>query len=101
MNTLSRPTSNTVVTAETETTIYVILNVSFLEGNSTSFNSFRILLIKSTLDFGNDSIFFMFCNYSKKSLINTEPRGFEPLPTVLETVVLPLTPWLFVGTNYV
>lgn len=23
------------------------------------------------------------------------PRGFEPLPTVLETAVLPLTPWPF------
>lgn len=24
-----------------------------------------------------------------------DPRGFEPLLTVLETAVLPLTPWIF------
>lgn len=68
-------------------TIFVELSVSLAEGNSTSLISVPMLL-KKLIDFLTIS-FILVC-------LNTEPRGFEPLPTVLETVMLPLTPWLFI-----
>jgi hypothetical protein len=83
--------------ADIRMTILPNLKVAFREGKLTNFNS-RIAERKKLKNFfGKLVIIFWIISIFKLTLktITAEPRGLEPLQTVLETVVLPLTPWLY------
>ena len=100
MNNASIPNSVKLIRTDPIRTVPASLKLLARVGNSVFFISAitdlknpKSLLGVDTMFF---NIFFILFNIVRLlyQLINPEPRGLEPLQTVLETAVLPLTPWL-------